>query len=265
MDALDSCGLYHYHDKPECMFWNRLNTNLRDLGQILGTPFSDTILLVHSIIKQIHKHEYEHSGAANMHFHMQYDNVMGIFWIEGEADEEAYLLTTVEARDDWEAEFSKKFLIPTIQVYHNIINQWFYHSWHIMLLETFTLPRRIDTGVYHQLRGSCMRTQCTVKTYYGSYTTVQLFFHFMNILVHPPLEDFVYERTVPSDHFASSIWSFHPRQSLEDLNQSLQAEGDSLQYTVLYTFLKLVCSLTDWLLVHKHSLRLVFSCRLVCC
>ena len=44
---------------------------------------------------------------------------------EGDANKEANLLLTVEARNDWEVMFGKKFLIPTIQVCHHVVNQVF--------------------------------------------------------------------------------------------------------------------------------------------
>ena len=74
MDALYSClRSFRSRDKPECTFWNRLNINLRELGKVLGMPFSDAILIVHIIIKQIQEHEYKPSSKESMYFHMHMD------------------------------------------------------------------------------------------------------------------------------------------------------------------------------------------------
>ena len=113
-----------------------------------------------------------------------------------------------------------------------------------------TLPRRIDTGVYHRLRSCYQKTKHKVNK---ENLMVAIYIAAQSprpsplceLLVCPPLEDLVYERTAPSQRFASSLWSFHPRKSLEDLNQSLQAEDYSIQCSVLHTFLKLVRSLPN--------------------
>ena len=81
MDALYSClKSFRCQDrhKPECTFWNRLNSNFRELGKILGVPFSDAILIVHFIIKQIQEHEYKPSGkeSMNLHMHMEYERIL---------------------------------------------------------------------------------------------------------------------------------------------------------------------------------------------
>ena len=85
--------------------------------------------------------------------------------IEDSVNEEAILLTTVEARDEWEVMFSEKFLLPTctIQVHHTVTNQVFFITTDMSYLEMFTLPCRIDTGVYHQLRRSYLKTKHKVK------------------------------------------------------------------------------------------------------